>query len=562
MENNNSKDNNQTNVSELYSAKETENVKDIRELQKELDNIEKEEMSSSQQTQTAFSQESSDEVSEQVETRLQKQEIEKQEKIETQQKEEIQHKEPSKTTNKGFKGSKPTKPNAPSRNIKLGGRTRAQLRYRKDQLAKGVQKVKNVPKDIKNKVEKIKNTPANVKKKFNDTKEKFTGTAKAIKDAKNNIAEAAKGGKGAAAAAAAKEIGKRLGGEKGQAIAKKIGAVAKGMEAFNKLKRAFETAQKVVQWIIAHIKPIAIVSLCVVVAATVILVGNSLIQVIGPSPHYYCDLLADKDIKKTATYKQYCSGHGGGYSLEELEGHYFKQCGPNGTGSGAGCAFCSMGNLYMRYFSVYDENFFDYLWDETGQYNQNYQLTSNVPWGGNTATNIRHIINAGSTQSSSQMGTPSAWKYVPITDTSDTGNYIIDQSLELTDQGSTFCANIHTGNSITIGDITGTVQNADQEIRDGKTIAELLEEHPCGLYVHNGQHAIVVTRYEDNKWYIIDPAGGPFEIELQQSHTGAHCHHCGDDLDDFLRVMNCPYGTNSDPHVNYILEDDGSAGGF
>ena len=573
MENNNSKENNQTNVSQLALSKEADEIK---EAKKEIENIEKEELSNSNQTQTAFSQESSEEVSEQVEERLKEQ---------SQEQNKDQLKVGDKTENgvvKGFdeKGNpfydiRETKTDLVKndvdktitkhdeqgnsvhvhKKVRIKNRQLQNIRnnYKrtKENCARRVKAVKNFPKDVKNKVvgkyEQAKQTYEGAKKTFNSSKEAIAKAKEDMKDIKGA------GGKAAIAAKAAQTIASNISNnETVKKIADKVGVIAKGMEAFKKLKRAYEAAQKVVQWIISNIKPIAIVSLCILVATVVILTGYSFLQSIGMSPHYYCDFVTDDDIKKTQAYRQYCGGHGGGYDLEELNGHYITQI------HGGACTCCSYANLLMRYYSVCDIDFFEYLWREPDGLYHNLVHCNTASFGGSQDITMRNVVNGCGSNSQITSGKYSTenWQYMPFNE--------MDMLLDNTDPslaGTRFSLDFGTGYQISIDDITATYINCTDEIQNGTvTFQELIEEHPCGVIAWNRDHMVLITRYDDSldggTFFVVDPWKSSLGFEEPATKVTTCVNGGAHNWNEQLKSNPSAFGI-----VGYIEEDDGTLGG-
>ena len=108
-------------------------------------------------------------------------------------------------------------------------------------------------------------------------------------------------------------------GFKGKAnyLANKARNKAKGTEMFQRIKKAFQTVQKVIQVLQTLWKPIAIVSLIVVLLFNGTIFIISISKSIGTTPHYYCDINPDDPITKTFLYQQYCSTKGSRTNIKE-----------------------------------------------------------------------------------------------------------------------------------------------------------------------------------------------------------------------------------------------------
>ena len=266
----------------------------------------------------------------------------------------------------------------------------------------------------------------------------------------------------------------------------------------------------------------------------------SLSFVISPSPHYYCDTEASASLKKTAVYQQYCND-GKNFDLENLNGHYIIQ-----DGSGP-CTDCATANMLMRYYSTKDINFFDYLWDDNGQYTSVGQSISCSTATG--TTNLRKVVNGNSSNSTSCTAksiipgtikfakehnkgywSMANWGYLrdaslDLAAYEETSNYyssnaknenwVFDLSVDNYGVGSTWSV-IWEDTCIIDGIVCKRVTASGSSIT-GETIKSTLSDASvCGaagvlVYYNYGSgknHAVLITDYDGQFWYIIDSAKG------------------------------------------------------
>lgn len=331
--------------------------------------------------------------------------------------------------------------------------------------------------------------------------------------------------------------------------AKLIGNRAKNKfektDAFKKYQDFIVKMQKVAAWVTAHAYPISVLSAIILLCYALIVFSISLVQSATPTPHYYCDTEAGSALKRTAVYQQYCN-NGKGFELENLNGHYIVQ-----DGSGP-CVCCAMANMYMRYYALHDINFFDYLWNETGQYSMDGQslfcYSSNKfgnlhtilnTWSNGTNTTAANSYTYGTQNFAKSLGqthTTSNWGYlrdesldIAVWDetddyyvsNADNSNWVWDLSKKDREAGSTWILG-NWGTSIVVDNIPCLVvcQANDVSIT-GETLKEIFADTSycgeAGIVVYydydgdgKGNHAILVTGYDESTgyWSIIDSAKG------------------------------------------------------
>lgn len=335
-------------------------------------------------------------------------------------------------------------------------------------------------------------------------------------------------------------------------IANKASQKFKGYEIYKKIQQAFLKIQQVASWIAAHAYPIAIVSAVVVVLSGLTIFGISLFQAATPTPHYYCDTEADASLKNTAIYQQYCGD--GGFSLENLNGHYITQ-----DGSGP-CTDCATANMFMRYYTYKGLNFFDYLWGDEGMYEPSGQVLQSSLTA--TPVTLRKAINGNSpevtdtTCGSSPNGaaafasahgqggwTMANWGYLrddsldydswelstsAPPDNSDSDKWVFDLSIPNNGAGSTW--SVYWSQALTVDSLVATESAEEGSAITGETIKERLNQSDvCGeagvlvYYAYNkvsyedgyyhiveGHHAVLITKYDETTgyWWIIDSAKG------------------------------------------------------
>ena len=120
--------------------------------------------------------------------------------------------------------------------------------------------------------------------------------------------------------AKAKDLGKKAGNRVKDGVkskAQNIKDAVNNSVFINRLKKMFQIIKKVVKFIITHIKIIAIVTGIVLLVGGLVLTVISMSEASGETPHYYCDIDPDPDLKKTSFYKQYCTN--GGLAIPDMK---------------------------------------------------------------------------------------------------------------------------------------------------------------------------------------------------------------------------------------------------
>ena len=336
-------------------------------------------------------------------------------------------------------------------------------------------------------------------------------------------------------------------GIKGKAafVGNKAAQKFKGYDLYRKMKDAFLKIQQGASWIAAHAYPIAITTAIVVLLYTLVIFAISLVQAATPTPHYYCDTEADSSLKKTAVYQQYCEG-GGNFELENLNGHYIVQ-----DGSGP-CYCCAAANMMMRYFTLHDVNFFDYLWDDTGMYSPegqtvnlsgvgSFQLRKVITHNNPGVTNAsRYRCNSGLANGAKAFAskngiggwTMANWCYLRdesldlasyeetddyYSSNADSDKWVFDLSIGNVAPYSTW--DFGGNGVVSIGDVTCTITGCSGGT--GTQLKELFTDPSvygdAGVLVYfdytgdgSGDHAILITGYDESTgmWRIIDSAKG------------------------------------------------------
>lgn len=325
----------------------------------------------------------------------------------------------------------------------------------------------------------------------------------------------------------------------------------------NKIKRVIAIIVSFASFVRRHLLLFLFLLLLCLIIIPLALFGVSLLQAIGSSPHYYCDLDASAYTKSSAIYKQYCTTARGGVTFENLNGHYVVQ-----DGSGP-CTSCTTLNLLIRYYAAYDINLYDYLWQADGQYTIDGQV--GVVDNSHHQVTLRDILNTDepttcSTNSTSPYGSRKfaekhgrGYNY----NMSNWG-YFSDTSLDIADTDTLSYSHVDISNqdgwvwdlsmdnfgphsswrtwwspSIEIEGVATNFQFSSASTISGKQIKEALDKeydmsgNQWGVHMwysypkegKNGTHSILITGYPGDKlghdkWMIIDPAlgrGGGFE---------------------------------------------------
>lgn len=203
--------------------------------------------------------------------------------------------------------------------------------------------------------------------------------AKLFRDDMNSIRHAKGiGGK----AGAVKDIGKRK-LRNGWNRIKNSNIADKVREFKKKLKVIFEFIKN--NW-----KIILIVTLILTFGTTIATFVISLAQGFGQSPHYYCDIEPDENSEDSIFYQQYCERIVNSFELENLNGHYIVQ---DSSGSAPELQkACALNNMLLRFWCMNNVNWYDCIWDNTGNYPLESPLTIRYE---NGASNIRTFVSGG-----------------------------------------------------------------------------------------------------------------------------------------------------------------------
>jgi ElaB/YqjD/DUF883 family membrane-anchored ribosome-binding protein len=366
---------------------------------------------------------------------------------------------------------------------------------------------------------------------------------KGLKDTKDRVAHGISNAKKTA------QNFKNADGVKGKAkfVANGVGRRAKSKwansETRNKLKKFIATVKRIIAIIKAVYIPLAITM------GLILLIGNFAIWVysvyaaVGRTPHYYCDIETDDPgIKRSYLYQQYCA-NGSSLNLEELNGHYIVQ-----GGSGP-CTSCATLNLWMRYFTANDVNFFDYLWNENGETLNNVNAhnadmsTTFAAISPGTAEGYSDFVNdvmtAKNFMQEHNKGNYSTMGYVyneeEYTEKEDlSGSSDWTFTTLLGDYGDTNfgCRGWNNGVTVTIDNVSLTMKSeTDSANMNTEYLKKLLETHPSGVVVYfkyysegYGHHGMLITKFEDGKFYMVDSAPrlhGGWELPVEDSSRGA-----------------------------------------
>lgn len=319
---------------------------------------------------------------------------------------------------------------------------------------------------------------------------------------------------------------------------------AKNTETAKNIKKMIDKIRLVASKVASLAEPLGAATLVISALYFIIFFGISVFQSVTPTPHYYCEVDAGPSLKKTAVWRQYCDD-GTGFDLENLNGHYIVQ-----DGSGP-CTDCSMANLFMRYFTMQELNFFDYLWKEDGQYGMEGQTLSSSVVA--TPVTVRQAVNGGSsaatdtTCGSAKYGTANFgaahghpitmanWGYLrdesldlaKYEETSayyfnnwDNDNWVWDLSLPDRSNGTTW--NASWTQTLEIDGYTCITKHIESSDLTGEFIKDLLKGKgdavpDAGVVLYyaysvdgNSKHAILLTDYDENTgyWRCVDPAKG------------------------------------------------------
>ena len=314
----------------------------------------------------------------------------------------------------------------------------------------------------------------------------------------------------------------------------------KGTKIAETIQKIIQRTQRIIANISANIIPIAITIAVIVTLWNLAIFGTSIVQSIGQTPHYYCELDADSNMKKSSLYKQYCSsGSSSSFELSNLNGHYLVQ-------DGSGPCWCtSMANLLLRYYTKKGINFYDYLFDETGKYSTTVSATDSYNNYGPSTVRQFVIANLpgelgknefawntkyGSIEFAANNGklgyTMANWGYLRD-DSLDYSNVTMDDSFtEKNDNNENWVWDLsldpsspiaqwneaHEGTFVIEGITATRVTVHDATWSSSDFLKNLLDEHPSGIVVWRdygtSQHAILVTGYLDDVFYVVDPQLG------------------------------------------------------
>lgn len=323
------------------------------------------------------------------------------------------------------------------------------------------------------------------------------------------------------------------GGWKGKAIAAGV--------KFVRNNKVLSNISQFMTFIVANYQTILIVLLITIVFSNAAIMVTSVIQTIGSTPHYYCDIDADKGVQRSGLFQQYCTNVSTLFALDNINGHYIVQ-----DGSGP-CTDCACLNLLLRYYTSKDINLYNYLWDNTGQFSaDNNSLSLDTTFGKMSLR--KYIATAGTTNCSNKpsLTRGSNWfaKKHPTKNVSNSNNfskadwgYVRDESLSFegmdykeaiqTDEAknisnndnwvwdlsceTTWSAQWGEGNYVTIDGITATWEYPEKW-SNKEELKALLAKYPSGIVAWrnygSGNHAILITSWneEEQCFNVVDSA--------------------------------------------------------
>lgn len=317
------------------------------------------------------------------------------------------------------------------------------------------------------------------------------------------------------------------------ALGGRIGNIGKRVASSEKVEKARHKIQKVGTTIVKFKTPILA---CAVILSILFITVPRAIAIagqFGKSPHYYCNLDATKEEKKTELYRRYCKG-GSSIELENLNGHYLYQ-----SGSGP-CVGCARVNLLMRYYTKNDVNFFDYLFDETGEYQNKVifngsemELTWAIFADDHGTWYKGAVYDSTSTDFLAGVGKPNAnwanWGYLrneeeypEAMDLSSEEGWVYDKFMGYEYDMSYDPAQGTFGGTFEIDGVTATLVSSTVSSRS--ELMSLLDEHPCGVVIvgayganGGGGHGFLVTRHEDGELICVDSAGTKYTYERSEN---------------------------------------------
>lgn len=315
------------------------------------------------------------------------------------------------------------------------------------------------------------------------------------------------------------------------------------MKFVQNIQKQIEALKAQISAIISNIEVIAIVLAVIIVVYNVAMVAIGVFACYGDSPHFWCNLEASRKEQQSAFYQQYCTYHGG-LELTELNGHYIIQ-----DGSGPCTACCTM-NLLLRYFAANGVNMYDYLWDENGNavytefpdnsinaddwyhylstaYGSIYiqsDNSSNSRHAGETGSWIEFARSHGDLLAGGWENIPN-WGFYYSEDIWDLGTTAYDAGIQFQPSwtwdidgygslGPGVWARWYVntgatnGKSITLDGVTATFVFVSGTPSSQNELIALLQSHPSGVAFCAQGHGMLLTRYEDGIFYMVDSGLG------------------------------------------------------
>lgn len=401
-------------------------------------------------------------------------------------------------------------------------------------LQKGAARVVN---DAKTKVKANTVDPLKDQFKADVANNKTIQRAKTFRDDMNSIRNA-RGLSGKADAV--KNIGKR----NVRNTLNKLGNtnVAKKMKEFKK------KLEDIFRFIANNWKVILIVTLIFLIGIPLATFIISLAQGFGQSPHFYCDVDPDDFSTDSIFYQQYCERNANSFELEKLNGHYIVQ---DAYGNATELAkACALNNMLLRFWCMNEVNWYDCIWDNTGEYPVEPPLTIKYS---NGAGNIRTFMTGGelvkdtkstysyeskSYTSSGAIGSRNFaaskgyknynygnWGFVrdsslnfdytedAYKDLSKSTEWVWDLSTVVSSDGSytpyswyvndaSFTLNVESSWAFS-GGIVEIKKGSFSALEDKATVLDFLrgergfKKHPEGIVVYTDDYAVLVTGYND-----------------------------------------------------------------
>lgn len=397
----------------------------------------------------------------------------------------------------------------------------------------------------------IKNAPANIKKGLKEYNPVALGK-KGASSVKNLGADLSAKGLKATAFNRAGRLGGAIGKTKlGKNAINGVKGAANAIT--NKFKAVMDALNKAKTLIVAFKIPILIGLAIITVLETVVPAAIATTSELGTSPHYYCNMDAPKEVKESEIWQRYCNS-GSHLELENLNGHYVYQ-----TGSGP-CLGCAYINLLMRYFTAQGENFFEYLFDETGEYRnpinhngKDIDLVWAIYQKGGGVWESGEAFDSTGIEFLAKVGKPNAnWATIgylrnedvyeePTSEILNATDWVYDKNLGYASDSS---FNASWSGTYTIGDVTATCVMTTISSRE--QLANMLMDHPTGVVIWGKYstctHGFLISGYEDGQFICIDSASGKkmFETPEDQLYSGSR---------EILSMYAPPY------NVMYVKED-------